>query len=168
MTQPNDRAEGNVMASAPAFAKFEGDLRALGQFHQLQVPLPAPGPAGWWSAEALAAAFHAAHERAYGHADPAAPVEFVNLRAYGLGRLPRPEIPPPPAGATAGRPLATRQVLLERVRGFEATAVWRREDLAPGQEIAGPAIVTQRDSTTVVLAGQRLSVHPTGVLRVRV
>jgi enterochelin esterase-like enzyme len=24
--QPNDRAEGNVMASAPAFAKFEGDL----------------------------------------------------------------------------------------------------------------------------------------------
>jgi len=24
--QPNDRAEGNVFASAPAFAKFEGDL----------------------------------------------------------------------------------------------------------------------------------------------
>jgi N-methylhydantoinase A len=147
---------------------FEGDLRALGQFHQLQVPLPAPGPAGWWSAEALAAAFHAAHERAYGHADPAAPVEFVNLRAYGLGTLPRPEIPPPPAGGAAGRPVATRQVLLERSRGFEATAVWRRADLALGQEIAGPAIVTQRDSTTVVLAGQRLTVHPTGVLRVAV
>ncbi len=147
---------------------FEGDLRALGQFHQLQVPLPAPGPAGWWSAAALAEAFHAAHERAYGHADPTAPVEFVNLRAFGLGKLPRPEIPAPAGGGQPGQPVATRQVLLERTRGFEATAVYRRETLAPGQVIAGPAIVTQRDSTTVVLAGQRLTVHPSGVLRVAV
>jgi uncharacterized protein len=29
--QKNDRAEGDVMRSAPAFAKFEGDLR--GTFH---------------------------------------------------------------------------------------------------------------------------------------
>ncbi len=147
---------------------FEADLRALGQFHQLQVPLPAPGAAGWWSAAALAEAFHAAHERAYGHADPSAPVEFVNLRAYGLGRLPRPEIPAPASGGAPGQPAATRPVLLERARGYEATAVWRRADLVPGQTLAGPAIVTQRDSTTVVLPGQHLTVHPTGVLRVTV
>lgn len=147
---------------------FEADLRALGQFHQLQVPLPAPGAAGWWSAEALAEAFHAAHERAYGHADPSAPVEFVNLRAYGLGRLPRPEIPAPASGGVAGKPASRRPVLLDRARGYEETAVWRRADLVPGQTIEGPAIVTQRDSTTVVLSGQRLTVHPTGVLRIAV
>jgi N-methylhydantoinase A/oxoprolinase/acetone carboxylase beta subunit len=40
--------------------------------------------------------------------------------------------------------------------------------LAPGHSLAGPAIVTQRDSTTVVLSGQRLTVHESGALRISV
>ena len=38
--QPNDRAEGNVMASSPAFAKFEGDLlRDLIPFIEAKYPV---------------------------------------------------------------------------------------------------------------------------------
>ncbi len=83
----DDELAADGIAPADRSVLFEADLRAEGQFHQLQVPLPDPAAYGWWSAERLAAHFHGAHERAYGHSDPAAPVEFVNLRARGIGHM---------------------------------------------------------------------------------
>ncbi|HLB80978.1 MAG TPA: hydantoinase/oxoprolinase family protein, partial [Dongiaceae bacterium] len=82
------------VATADRYFRFAADMRCVGQFHLLNLPLPAPGVAGWFDPAALAAEFHAAHERAYGHADPAAPVEMVNLRVDGFGAMPK---PPPPA-----------------------------------------------------------------------
>ena len=157
------------IALADRRLEFEGDLRALGQFHQLQIPLPAPGAAGWWDGAALTAAFHRRHEQAYGHADPREPVETVNVRARGIGRVPRPEVPKP-AAATGPLPAHAerRRALLDRAQGWQQVPVWRRADLAPGHSLHGPAIVTQRDSTTVVLSGQRLTVHDSGALRISV
>ena len=155
------------IAPADRRLEFEGDLRALGQFHQLQIPLPAPGAAGWWDAEQLAAAFHVRHEQAYGHADPREPVEIVNLRARGIGRMPRPAIPRPAAATGPLPPPARRRpAYLDRAQGWQDCPVWRRQDLAPGHSLEGPAIVTQRDSTTVVLSGQTLTVHESGALRI--
>ena len=82
------------------YFRYMADMRCVGQFHRLSIPLTAPpanGAAGdWWDAAKLAADFHAAHDKAYGHADAAVPVEFVNLRAEGFGRVPK---PPAPRGA---------------------------------------------------------------------
>lgn len=154
--------------------EFEGDLRALGQFHQLQLPLESPGEglpgAGKrWDPLALTAAFHERHRQVYGHADPGEAVEIVNIRARGIGRMPRPKVVrPEPASGPLPAPFGQRRVLMDRAVGWQDTPLWQRESLAPGHSLKGPAIITQRDSTTVVLPGQSLKVDASGALRIAV
>jgi N-methylhydantoinase A len=156
------------VAAADRYFRFAADMRCVGQFHQLQIPLSAPNGAGWFDAASAAGAFHAAHERAYGHADPAAPVELVNLRVDGLGRLPKPPLAEDAAAVAAmPTPLYSRKVYLDRDNGWTETPVYRRAHLAEGQEIAGPAILLQRDSTILVLPGQQARVDRLGVVRIR-
>jgi len=156
------------VAAAERYFRFAADMRCVGQFHLLNLPLPAPGAAGWFAPAALAAEFHAAHERAYGHADPAAPVEIVDLRVDGFGVMPKP--PPPAAEAEAtGDPLPAgrRRVYLDRTAGWRDCAVFRRDDLRPGHRLAGPAVVMQRDSTVLVLPDREARVERHGVIRIR-
>jgi N-methylhydantoinase A/oxoprolinase/acetone carboxylase beta subunit len=56
---------------------------------------------------------------------------------------------------------------MDRTSGWCDTAIYRRDDLRPGHAIAGPAIVTQRDSTILVLPDQSATVDRGGVIRVR-
>lgn len=149
------------------YMRYLADMRCTGQFHELLVPLPHPGDAGWWKPDEIAAAFHEIHERAYGHTDPDVPVEFVNLRVEAFGRTSKAALPPAPEIATAApEPAGRRQVCLDVTAGFVETPVYRRDDLRPGHDFAGPAIITQRDTTTVVLTGQAVTVASSGVLRV--
>jgi N-methylhydantoinase A len=135
------RAEG-VAAGDVALVRSV-DARYLGEAHEIAVPAGDP-----FDAAAAAAAFHDAHERIYGYAyRDREVVELVNWKVTGLGRIARPRLePPPPAGS--GRPVAERA-------GF---AVYRREDLPAGFRAAGPAIVEEYGSTTVVEAGFTLEV----------
>lgn len=156
------------VASAERYFRFGADMRCVGQFHQLQISLPAPDGAGWWDAAKLADDFHAAHERAYGHADPATPVELVNLRVEGLGRVPKP--PMAEDRAATGRlpdPLYTRKVYMDRSNGWVETPVYRRAQLAEGHVVAGPAILLQRDSTILVLPDQEARIDRLDVVRIR-
>ncbi len=155
------------IAEANRYLRYLADMRCTGQFHELLVPLPQPGDAGWWKPDEVAAAFHEIHERAYGHTDPDVPVEFVNLRVEAFGRTPKAAVPPAPERATAApEPAGHRMVCLDATAGFAETPVYRRDDLRPGHALDGPAIVTQRDTTTVVLPGQVVTVASSSVLRV--
>ena len=152
---------------AARYFQFSADMRCVGQFHLLNIPLPAPGAAGWWDAARLAADFHAAHERAYGHADPAVPVEIVNLRVDGFGRIDRlPQAAEEAAAADAPAPIGSRRVYFDRATGWTEAAIYRRAQLKPGHRIAGPAIVLQRDSTLVVLPGQAARADRRGTIRI--
>lgn len=140
------------------------DMRCVGQFHLLNIALPA---AEGWDAARVAADFHAAHERTYGHADPSVPVEIVNLRVDGFGRIDRlPAAAEPEAGRGAPKPVGTRRVYFDRATGWSEAAIHRREHLLPGHRIDGPAIVLQRDSTLVVLPGQVGRVDRRGTFRI--
>src|SRR5262249_23747155 len=57
-------------------------LRYVGQAYELTVP----------EARDFAAAFHNAHERRYGYADPSRPIEVVNIRVRLVGRTPKPTL----------------------------------------------------------------------------
>jgi N-methylhydantoinase A len=46
-------------------------------------------------------------------------------------------------------------------------AVYDRATLRAGDVISGPAIVTEMDSTTLVLPGHAATVHPSGSLLIR-
>jgi N-methylhydantoinase A len=128
--------------------ELAADMRYDGQGYDVSVPLDPS-----WLAAAdyrrLRAAFHAAHRATYGHADEHAEIWLKELRAHVTGATPKPRIlPARPAG---GAPAASRGLRLFG-REFSA-AVHERAGLAVGRGIAGPAIIEQMDTTTLIPAG---------------
>jgi N-methylhydantoinase A len=80
----------------------------------------------------------------------------------GFGMIDRPRIPK--VERTAGDPPkgGSRPVYFEGK--FRDTPVYERAALGAGAQLAGPAIVEEFGSTTVVFPGQRLSVDAHGIL----
>lgn len=91
------------------------------------------------------------------------PIEIAALRVEARQPQPPPTLPAPRAAAPA-EPSARRPAWQPDAERFEETPVWRRETLALGQEIIGPAIVEERESTTVIGRGDTLRVHASGAL----
>jgi N-methylhydantoinase A len=136
------------------------DVRYLGQSYELSVPVP-DGALTVEAVSNLATEFHRSHERAYGYSRADEKVEFVNLRLVALGKLPRTEIGNEwPAKGDPPSPYGHRKVFF----GGQAynTPVYRREILLPGEPLAGPAVIEQLDSTTIVPPGDRATVEQGG------
>jgi N-methylhydantoinase A len=108
------------------------------------------------------------HERVYGYARTQQPVEFVNFRAVHSYPLPRPKLQPT---AWASGTLDQAQLGERRAwfapGGFTVTAVYDRARLPIGARVAGPAIIDQADTTTVIPPGHAALVEPSGNLRLR-
>jgi N-methylhydantoinase A len=152
-------------APAPAVrVAYAADMRYVGQAYELEVPMPAPLAAG--DVPAVVAAFHAVHERVYGYARARQPVEFVNFRAVHTFPLPRPAVRPAAraTGALEDAQVAERPAYFGR---FVPTAIYERARLPLGAGLAGPAIVEQTDTTTVIPPGVTARVDPVGNLRLR-
>lgn len=140
-----------AMADASdAATTFSADLRYRGQSHELTVTVAREA---WTEPDPsrLVSAFHDAHLTTFGHADEGADVEVLAVRA--TARLDAPPI------VLAARPHAEGEAAPDAVvpvrvggRACEA-ALYRRESLAPGMRIGGPAVVTQADTTLLVLPG---------------
>ena len=133
------------------------DARYVGQGYELEVPA-ASGRLDQEGVEGIMGRFHEAHVRSYGYASRDNAVEVVNLRVTALAEMRRPDL----AGAVreGGSPLEA--VIGERDVYFgnerRRTKVYDRSLLHPGDEVVGPAIVEQLDSTTVVWADQSAAV----------
>jgi len=137
------------------------DLRYVGQAFQIEVPID---PA-WLEAvdtERLRAAFHDLHERLYAHADRAADVELIDLRATITAATPKPELKTVPAGHGPATAHGRRSIHYRKQR-YDA-AVYGRRELLAGQYVDGPAIIEQEDTTTLVPARFRASVDAFGNL----
>ena len=135
------------------------DLRYVGQSYELTVDLDAP-----IGANAFGAArdtFDALHLARFGHSDPSAPVEVVNVRATArqAAHVALPQYAPP--SKSAPEP-SSRDVWF--AGGRLATMVHDRAHLRPGDAVEGPAVVTQLDSTTLVEPGWRARVDEAGNL----
>jgi N-methylhydantoinase A len=142
-----------VPASGINFLR-QADMRYVGQSYELTVNLPG-GHVTPARLKAAVQAFHGAHEQAYGHAAPAEPVEFVNLRVTATGAIRRPRLREVPASrrSAASASKGRRQVYFAERRGRVRVDCYDRYQLATGMVIAGPAIVEEMDSTTVVHPG---------------
>ena len=129
------------------------DLRYAGQAFELTV-------AGSTAAE-LERAFHAEHQRRYGHRIDDDPVEIVNLRLVATlpGATPHlPEPEPAPGDAASGR----REVLLEG--GVVEAVVLDRARMGRGSLVEGPVVVTFREATCLVRPGWAGVVDEVGTL----
>ena len=73
---------------------------------------------------------------------------------------------PPFAARGAGTPVpAARRMLIDPLSGRASEVpLYRREALAPGAAIAGPALIEEDDTTTVVAAGFRAALDPNGYI----
>ncbi|UKY54761.1 hydantoinase/oxoprolinase family protein [Streptomyces inhibens] len=143
------------------------DMRYEGQDYTLPVPLSGSDePLGEGFTAEIAERFAQLHEARYGHATPHAPVEFVTLRTTGLGGLSRIEPGPYPTEADPSRDASTRQVVFDGQ--VHETAILRREHLPSGHRLAGPAIVVEDTSTTVLPPGSSAVVDANGFLVITV
>ena len=146
-----------------------GDLRYVGQGYELRVAFPADelDEAGL---EEVWQAFHALHEQEYGHCFTESPIEIVNIRITGVGRMPKIAAPPAPAGGSLeeARVKTARSVFRVdgTLEGYE-TAFYRREALPVDAPFAGPAIIVQKDATTVVPPGWSVRVDTSANLILR-
>ncbi len=143
------------------------ELRYVGQGYELAVSCPQT-PLRAEDRIDISARFHQLHEKMFGHCAPDSPIEVVNCRVDSTATLPKLELPLMPAASRQGpAPIhGTRKVYAE-AQGFIDTPLYQRSALQAGDRIAGPAIIMQTDTTTVLLPGQGLEVDPRGNLILR-
>lgn len=133
------------------------EMRLYGQAHQTQVRLPDWRP-GERPAEALRASFRSTYERLYKRTPPGVPVEVFTWRLVVSGPG-RPLGLRRAGGGGAGAALkSARPAYWREGRAFLPTPVYDRARLDPGDEMDGPAIVEEMESTTVVGQGAHLRV----------
>lgn len=153
------RSRTRIVASA--------DCRYEGQGFELDLPLPNLSRAAILG---LPRAFAERHRTMYGHADPRDSVEVVTVRIAAFGDLRRSDPAMPPRGGrepVLEAMVGKRRALVHGARAPRIVPVYRREALKARNTLAGPAIVEQMDSTTVIGVGQRGSVDDEGNLWIR-
>lgn len=111
---------------------------------------------------AIGAAFHAQHDRLFGHNDPSAGVQVVTLRLVIAGRTPKPVVPRIAAAIGPAEPGAVVQVWLDGA--WHSVPLYGRDTLLAGHHMAGPAIISQSDCTTCVPPGFVIDVDTYGNL----
>ncbi len=116
------------------------DARYAGQSHELRIAAEAGAD--------LARLLHAAHRQAYGYAMPDEQVLVVTLRVVAQGE---PILPQPPEDWDQGEPAPERS---REIGDAGLARVVSRAGLAAGDEVSGPALIEQPDTTTLLAAGE--------------
>jgi N-methylhydantoinase A len=152
-----DWLAGEGIAEDAQRIAYTADMRYHRQGYEIPVALE-PSEVRSGGLGDLEERFNALHEQLYGFRMPGTASEIVNLRAVGYGAVPKPELP----SGDLGSPDASAAVVDEHEVVFDGervpTKIYDRSKLEPGALLSGPAIVTEFDSTTVVLPGYRAEV----------
>jgi len=135
------------------------DFRYVGQNYELEIGWVPGGPGP------LKAAFEGRHRQLYGYAT-GENVECVNLRVTARAVQEPLPLSPPPVGASALSTGSHRAFFKET--GAVELPCYDRTSLPPGHVVAGPAMVEDEWSTTVVYPGQRCVADRLGNLVIEV
>ena len=144
--------------------------RYVGQEHAVTVELPLE----LFHAEdrdGIKTRFDAVHLTRYGYSAPGEKAEIVSLRSAITGRLRKPTFEPiaagqpaPPAGAFRG----SRPVYFAEAARPVDTPSYDRASLLAENRIAGPALIEEYASTTVVHPGDVVTVDAFGDLVIEI
>jgi N-methylhydantoinase A len=150
----------------PVAVTFErqAQMRFRGQRHFVKAAVGTARDVG-----RVRAAFEALYRQRFGHVDPSAPVEVVNIVVTALAQLERPALEqlqparrPPGKDAPASRSI----YFAERQRRMD-TPVYQRQALPVGFAAQGPAVIEEYGSSTVVGPDDRFEIGRLGEIRVR-
>ena len=146
-------AEGMVGKSSRSV-----DIRYVGQGYELNIP----------ESSQLLQDFHATHQRRYGYSNADKPIEVVNVRVRLTVGNPPIELP----SSSSRNGDGSQAVLKHRDIYFDGawrdSKVYDRERLLSGDRFAGPALITEYSSTTVLPPGCIASVDAYGNMIIEV
>jgi N-methylhydantoinase A len=132
---------------------FNVDMRYYRQGYEIPVEIDPALLAGDGMAM-LADRFNDLHDQYYRFRMEDTTCEIVNLRAIGYGDVPKPRLAEADDGAGTGSAHAVTDEHEVYFGGeWLPTKIYDRSKLEPGNRVEGPAVITEFDSTTVVLSG---------------
>ncbi len=135
---------------APLTETRSAFMRYRGQGHEIAVPLPVRRYCGD-DAAILRALFEEAYRRLYSRIIPGVEVEILSWVLLLSAPPPTETAAPPPAPtAYAPAPARRRPVFDPETGEFVAVAIHDRGTLSPGARIAGPAVIVEDETSTVV------------------
>lgn len=157
---------------SPDDAQYEcfADVRYFGQGYELRVALGS-GEIDEAAIDAVVSRFHELHRQEYGHAFHESPIEFVNVRVTGVGPLAHIARPAERSGGGIEAALLKTDTTVFRIDGRieeREAAFYRKDDLPVGEDIPGPAVVVQTDTTTLVPPDCLFRVEPSGLIVIRI
>ena len=166
-------AEMAAEATRRLRASFDGevrlqrsvDMRYGEQIFEINVPLDG---VDWEASDPLpqiVERFHDRHEALYTYALRGQDAVLVNARVAAIGVLP--DLPQEPA-LPAGRPAAASGERRIHLGAWTSAPFYEFEALAPGQEVAGPAIVESAMTTVLLRHGDQATTTPHGWLDIAV
>jgi N-methylhydantoinase A len=124
-------------------------MRYAGQSFEIDVP---------WSRR-FEAKFHDAHRERYGYADSSRAIEVVSLRLRAAGITQKPSIKRQRHGKP-NRVAASHSARVYLNERAVRVPVYARDELNAGTRLAGPAIITEYSSTTLIPRRYRVEVDP--------
>jgi len=135
------------------------EMRYVGQGHEVEVEVP-PGALRTPSLGALTSHFEAAYRALYSRTPMGVAIEALNWRLVVSGPAPRISMSTPAAETcTAKEPIKNpRPAYFPEAGGYVQTPVYDRYGLRAGMSFDGPAIIEERESTTVIGPRARISV----------
>ena len=147
-------------------------MRYAGQGFEIRVELPGGGIDQTYEQKATDA-FHEAYERSYGYKDPDGVIEGIDwyliatlangAQAPGLGVAARQA-----AGGAGGPVVGERQAYFPEAGGMVPCQIVDRYRMTTADRIEGPAVIEERESTTVVLPGDVASLSAAGHLVIEI
>ena len=153
------------IAADSVVTERSADMRLVGQMHDISVPLPA-GPLGDDSLAAIRNAFIEVYSRRFTKPPEGARIEAINFRVRCSGPTPQLSLVAEQDESGTAALKGTREAYFDHA--FVTTPVYDRYALKPGSSIEGPAIIEEREATTVIPPRDRVSVDEVGNLRISI
>jgi len=159
-------AQAGLRHSKGAMRLVHLDLRYVGQEFTLSVPVTfAQLKKG--DRSRIRAAFDRLYEHRYAHHSPEEPVEMVNIRLAVVGKRPKLNFPPVKSGQVV-KPVRRRPVYFRDAAKPAVCPVYARDMLGARSRIAGPALIEEHGTTTVLDPGDICRVAASGELVISV
>lgn len=143
------------------------DMRLFGQMHEISVPIP-DGSLTPEKLETVRANFVEEYTRRYSDLYEGAQIQVLNWNVECKTRTPRSTFDLALDDVEADSSIGNRSAYFGAGEGFLEAKVVDRYALRPGDTIEGPAIIEERESTTVVPPGDTMTVDDQFNLRVNV
>ena len=141
------------------------DMRLAGQLHEISVPLPS-GPITAASLPQVLESFRAVYSARFTSVYEGVSAEVISFRVRASG--PVPALTVEQAGAPAAGTARKGSRMAWFGDAFHDTPVLDRYALAMGETVQGPAIIEEREATTILGPQDSVTVGAAGTLRIRV